>query len=106
MTLHPSVFVVTSIFPVLSIWLANQAETGSPLRHRGAESALVARPYLDVETRRLQPGTDTFLAALKTGSTIGAAAIAGAEASANFSAAEALATLIGANIAIDLGDSV
>ena len=25
-TLHPSVFVVTSIFPVLSIWLANQAE--------------------------------------------------------------------------------
>ncbi len=104
-TLHPSVFVVTSASPAFSIWLANQAETASPLRHRGAEAALVSRPCLDVETRRLQPGTDAFLSALKDGSTIGAAIIAGNEASASFSAAEALATLIGANIAIGLGDS-
>ena len=72
-TLHPSVVIVASAFPILSIWLANQAETVAPLRHRGAESALVSRPYFDVETRRLQPGTNAFLSALKAGSTIGAA---------------------------------
>lgn len=104
-TLHPSVGIVISTFPILSIWLANQAETVAPLRHRGAESALVSRPYFDVETRRLQPGTDAFLLALKSGSTLGAAVAAGAEASTEFSAAEALATLIGANIAVGLGDS-
>ena len=104
-TLHPSAVIVASAFPILSIWLANQAETVTPLRHRGAESALVSRPYLDVETRRLQPGTDAFLLALKSGSTIGAAVAVGAEASTEFSAAEALATLIGANIAVELGDS-
>ena len=104
-TLHPSVVIVTSAFPILSIWLANQTETVTPLRRRAAESALVSRPYFDVETRRLQPGTDAFLSALKVGATIGAAVEAGAEASTDFSAAEALATLLGANIAIALGDS-
>ncbi len=104
-TLHPSVVIVTSAFPILSIWLANQSETVTPLRHRAAELALVSRPYFDVETRRLQPGTDAFLSALKGGATIGAAVEAGAEASTDFSAAEALATLLGANIAVELGVS-
>jgi putative DNA-binding protein len=102
--LHPSVHIVTSDFPVVSIWLANQAETVSPLRHRGAEAALVSRPFCDVETRRLQPGTDAFLSALKVGASIGTAVDAGEKASANFSAAEALATMIGANIAVALGE--
>ena len=53
----------------------------TPLHHRGAESAL------------------------KSGSTIGAAVAAGAEASTDFSATEALATLIGSNIAVELGGS-
>ena len=100
--LHPSVHIVTSDFPVLSIWLANQTETGSPLRHRGPEAALVSRPFFDVEVRRLQPGTDAFLSALKAGATIGAAVDAGEQASANFSSAEAVATLVGANIAVAL----
>jgi hypothetical protein len=104
-TLHPSVVIVASAFPILSIWLANQAETVAPLRHRGAESALVSRPYFDVETRRLQPGTGAFLWALQARATIGEAVGAGEAASAEFSAAEALATLIGANIAVELGDS-
>jgi hypothetical protein len=100
--LHPSVHVVTSDFPVLSIWLANQTGTGSPLRHRGPEAVLVSRPFFDVETRRLQPGTDAFLSALKAGATIGSAADVAEQASANFSVAEAVATLMGANIAVAL----
>ena len=101
--LHPSVFIVSSDHPIFSIWLAHQSQSVLPISHRAAESALVARPFLDVETRRLAPGTDTFLTALKSGSTIGEAVAAGAHASSNFNAAEALATLIGANIAIGLG---
>jgi hypothetical protein len=100
--LHPSVFIVGSSYPVMSIWLANQAETVVPLRHRGAETALVSRPFLDVETRRLQPGTDAFLSALQARASIGEAVAAGEAASPSFSAAEALATLIGANIAVAL----
>jgi hypothetical protein len=90
--------------PVISIWLANQAETVTPLRHRGAEAALVSRPFLDVETRRLQPGTDAFLSALQASARISEAVRAGDAASPSFSAAEALATLIGANIAVALDD--
>ena len=101
--LHPSVFIVSSAYPIISIWTANQAETVSPLRHRGREAALIARPFLEVTTRRLAPGTDGFLMALKAGSTSGEAVEAGHKASRNFSAAEALATLVGANIAIGLG---
>jgi hypothetical protein len=93
---------VTSSYPVMSIWLASQND-GGPLRHRGAESALVSRPFFAVETRKLQPGTGAFLSALKIGSNIGGAIAAGSQASQHFSAAEALATLIGANIAIVLG---
>jgi hypothetical protein len=73
-----------------------------PLRHRGAETALVSRPFFDVETRRLQPGTDAFLSALQARASIGEAVAAGEAASPSFSAAEALATLIGANIAVAL----
>ena len=102
--LHPSVFIVGSSHPVISIWLANQAETVTPLRHRGAEAALVSGPLLDVETRRLQPGTDAFLSALQASARISEAVRAGDAASPSFSAAEALATLIGANIAVALDD--
>ena len=63
--------------PVISIWLANQAETVTPLRHRGAEAALVSRPFLDVETRRLQPGTDAFLSALQASARISEAVRSG-----------------------------
>jgi hypothetical protein len=49
------------------------------------------------------PGTDAFLTSLGGGSTLGEAAEAGTKASRAFSAAEALATLIGAIIAVSIG---
>jgi hypothetical protein len=73
-----------------------------PISPRGREAALIARPFIEVETRRLAPGTDAFLANLKSRSTIGEAVAAGAAASPAFSAAEALATLIGANISVGI----
>ena len=100
--LHPSVFILISDYPVISIWEANQAQSVAPFSPRGKEAALVARPFLAVETRRLAAGTDAFLACLKSGSTIGEAVEAGAAAASTFSPAEALATLIGANIAVSI----
>jgi hypothetical protein len=102
--LHPSVFILASDYPVVTIWEANQADSVSPISPRGREAALVSRPFIEVETRRLAPGTDAFLEALKSRSTIGKAVGAGAAASPAFSAAEALATLIGANIAVSIED--
>jgi hypothetical protein len=98
--LHPSVFILASDYPIVTIWEANQYDSVAPIRPRGREAALVARPFIDVKTRRLAPGTDAFLATLKAGYTIGEAVAAGNVSSPAFSAAEALATLIGANVAI------
>lgn len=102
--LHPAVFILASDYPVVTIWEANQAGSVAPISPRGKEAALIARPFIEVETRRLAPGTHAFLAALKSGSPIGNAVTAGAAASPAFSAAEALATLIGANIAVGIED--
>lgn len=100
--LHPSVSVLASDYPVVTIWEANQTATVAPLGPRGPEAALIARPFLAVETRRLAPGSSAFFANLKAGATLGDAALAGGNAAQAFSAAEALATLIGANIAIGI----
>ncbi len=100
--LHPSVSVLASNYPIVTIWEANQAESVTPIRPRGPEAALVARPFLAVETRRLGPGSEAFFARLKAGATLGEAALAGSDASQAFSVAEALATLVGANIAVGI----
>jgi hypothetical protein len=100
--LHPSVFVIISDYPIVTIWEANQASSVVRISPRGREAALVARPFLEVEMRRLTPGTGAFLASLASGSTLGEAVAAGANASEAFSAEEALATLIGAKIAVDI----
>lgn len=103
--LHPSVRIVTSNYPVLSIWEVNQADAVMPVEHWSAEAALVARPLLEVETRRLFAGTDLFLSALQSGSTIAEAVEAASAASTDFSASEGLAVLIGAQLAIGLSDA-
>jgi hypothetical protein len=75
-TLHPSLGVVASPYPIVSIWETNrQDEVVKQIRlDQGAEIALVVRPALEVETRKAPPGTDTFLAALAAGQTLAEAA--------------------------------
>src|SRR4029079_1280610 len=92
-TLHPSVGIIASRFPVLSIWEANQDQAVRAVPHWGAEAAVVARPYLEVETRRLLPGTDAFLLALQAGSTIAEAVERAAAATPDFNASDGLALL-------------
>ena len=103
--LHPSVGIVASSFPVLSIWEVNQAKAVKPVPHWGPEAALVARPFLEVETRRIGAGTDTFLAALHVGSTVAEAVEMATAAASDFNASDGLAVLIGAHLAVSLDAS-
>jgi hypothetical protein len=71
--LHPASALVTSVFPVLSIWQANQAgaehEPAIDLRS-GAEHVLLLRTEDAVELRRLTAADFAFLAAIDAGSTL------------------------------------
>lgn len=75
-TLHPSVHVVRSAYPIVTI-LAAHGEEDDPEEINlgaGAEDALVIRPALSVEVRKLPPGGAVFIESLATGATLEAAA--------------------------------
>ena len=71
---HPSVSVVRSVHPVVTIWAMNAGETNlSPITTWIGEDALVTRPDLTVLVRRLPPGGALFLTELLSGATLAAA---------------------------------
>jgi hypothetical protein len=70
---HPSVSLVRSRFPVVTIWELNQADQECGLEHWGAESALIAGCLRGAAVWRLSPGTLAFLGALLGGATWAAA---------------------------------
>ena len=59
-TLHPSLTLLRSRFPVVSIWEANRQDreegNDNMLREWKPECALIARPHLQVEVWRLSAG--------------------------------------------------
>jgi hypothetical protein len=66
LTLHPSLAVVRSAYPIVSIFELNtQAGEVHPTRLEGGEDALIVRPKLEVEIRRLPQGDASFVLALK-----------------------------------------
>ena len=73
---HPSVRILQSIYPVLSIWeWNNEADENKrkPLPGHG-EGCLITRPDQSVEMRRLPPGAGDFLEDVKSGRALGEAA--------------------------------
>lgn len=72
MHLAPAVGLLTSPWPVWSIWRANTAD-GSPPPKMAAEEVLVGRPGFDPVAVRLPPGGAGFVAALQDGSDLGTA---------------------------------
>lgn len=95
--LHPSVSLVESPHPVVSIWGDHQ-EDGESRRIDAdrAESALVLRVDLDVAVLPLDPGGATFVSALQQGQALGeAAAHATASADDDFDLSLTLALLLG-----------
>ena len=101
-TLHPSLGILASTYPIVSIWETNtRDETVKTVRlDAGGEIALVTRPALLVETHRAPPGTDRFLAGLAGGKTLAEAATGAQAATDHFNVQLALATVIEAGVII------
>jgi hypothetical protein len=92
--LHPSVEIVASGYPIVTIWAMNSGEIDlAPITDWRGEDALVSRPGFDVEVRRLPPGAATFLQCLGFGTALGAAAQAAFAGNPSFDLAANLAAL-------------
>jgi hypothetical protein len=76
--LHPSLGLVSSTFPIVTIYELHEDGNEPPQTRLEAqgEDALVLRPDLDVEIRRLPTGAVTFIEAIRYGGTIGEATMA------------------------------
>jgi hypothetical protein len=100
--LHPSVEIVASEYPIVTIWAMNSGEIDlAPVTDWRGEDALVSRPGFDVEVRRLPPGAKTFLQNLAAGNPLGGAAAAALAANPSFDLAANLAALF-AGLAIEM----
>jgi len=92
--LHPSVTLLSSRWPIVSLWAASVGLGGSDdVEMKRAERALVIRPSLDVETRLLPESAFTFMAALRDSQTLQEAVVAAMDAAADFSLADHLGGL-------------
>ncbi|MDR4307042.1 putative DNA-binding domain-containing protein [Chelatococcus sambhunathii] len=101
LTLHPSVEVVRSAHPLVTIWAMNsgEAELGS-IDDWSPEDALVCRPAMDVFVRKLPEGGAAFLQALAGGATLAAAAERAAQDAPSFDLTENLVGLIGGGLVV------
>jgi hypothetical protein len=107
--LHPSLRMVRSQFPALTIWQMNVAD-GVPAPvdlAGGGEDALIVRPVTDVEARSIPIGTLEFIQALVDGKSV-LAALKGAlvansrfDLSANLADLMRAGALVGYNFARD-----
>ena len=94
--LHPSLGLLHSDYPVVSIWHTNVAddEVKPVAVDSGGEDALVVRPALAVEVRRLPPGAFVLFEQLRAGATLGQAADLAAAAAPQFDLQLALTDLV------------
>jgi hypothetical protein len=98
--LHPSLRIVRSQFPALTIWRMNVAD-GVPAPvdlEAGGEDALVVRPNADVEMHSLPLGGASFVASLATGDSLLDATKSAMKESSYFELSAELAALIGAGV--------
>jgi hypothetical protein len=100
--LHPSLRVVCSRFPALTIWRMNVVDgVPEPVDlDAGGEDALVARPVAEVEVRSLPPGGAAFTMALAGGQSIGSATASAMAAAPSFDLAANLAAVIAAGLVV------
>jgi len=102
---HPALGLVRSDHPVASIWFAHQGcgtEAALKALPRHGEDALVTRPEVDVEIRRLPPGAAVFIEHLVAGKSLGEAAELAANASPEFDATTAIGGLFESGAVLDL----
>jgi hypothetical protein len=95
--LHPSVRLVRSSFPSITIWRMNVGDGPvTPVDFSVAEDALIVRPDAEVEVRVVPPGGAEFVASLDAGESLGAAAVKGLSAVEGFDLAGNISGLIAA----------
>src|SRR6185295_9308521 len=105
--LHPSVSIVTSPYPVYSIWSVNQSRAPAvPVSPWTTEAALVARPLNTVEVTKLTAGEAEFLRVLAGGRTIAEAVGVALDNASDFNASQAIVLLITARIVTGFGRPV
>lgn len=94
--LHPSVHVVRSPWPALTIWLMNVGEgSAEPIDlSSGGEDVLVSRPQAQVRVRPMPAGEAAFLQSLQAGASLGEAAQYSLEHHPEFELGARLAALL------------
>ncbi|MDH6260493.1 DNA-binding domain-containing protein [Bradyrhizobium sp. BR13661] len=98
LVLHPSVRIVRSRFPIVTIWQMN-IEGGIPAPvdlEAGGEDTLIVRPGAEVEVRSIPPGCAVFIEALGFGRSVLAAFEEALVVNPRFDLSASLADLIGA----------
>ena len=100
--LHPSVRVVRSTYPIVTIWEAYVAGSQNPVDHSRPEDALVARPDLQVEIHRLPPGGAVFIQHLMSKSMFREAAKKAAAADPRFDLVTSLSVLLSHHLIVGL----
>jgi hypothetical protein len=104
LTLHPSLGVVRSPYPIVSMFELNTQDGEVPAtRLEGGEDALVLRPRLEVELRRLPEGGACFILALRERKTLGEAAAIALDEAAGFDLEANLTGLIASGAIIGIG---
>ncbi|MGE0701813.1 MAG: putative DNA-binding domain-containing protein [Hyphomicrobiaceae bacterium] len=102
--LHPSVTVIVSTHPVVSLWVQSTGRAErSRLDLREPETALVARPADAVEVRSIDKATAASLAALARGMTLGEAMERAAECG-GFEIETHIAGLFAMGLVVDVED--
>ncbi|MBC8024615.1 MAG: putative DNA-binding domain-containing protein [Steroidobacteraceae bacterium] len=77
--LQPSLRLVSSPFPIFTVWTANQTENAPPVdQSKGGEMMLVRMRYDTVEVQPLAPDLFSYLYATADGATLGEAMTAAA----------------------------
>jgi hypothetical protein len=100
---HPSVEIVRSPYPIVTIWAMNSGEQVlAPIENWRREDALVVRPYLEVQVRSLPRGGAAFLLALAAGRPLSEAVAAALADDRDFDLTSNLAGLIGSGFVRDI----
>lgn len=102
--LHPSLEIVASPQPVVSIWRAHQGDAAPEGIVLGeGEEALILRPDLEVEAHLLPQGGRVFLEALLAGRAVGEAISRALTSTASFDLASMLSILLSSRAIVALG---
>lgn len=105
--LHPSLALIKSSWPVVSLWAASTDRGSSDdVDMKRPEEAVIVRPKMEVDTRLLPAGGFSIISALKEGAALEEAALTAVDVVQDFDLAPHLQGLfeIGAVIAIHQDD--